>query len=229
MNRVLRKKVAALLGTHASKGFLNAVRSARDEWQVSRWHRAALKKCGPFLAYPEKKLNLGSGPNPKKGWINIDLYHEDSELRLDLRERWPFADGTVTQIYSEHVFEHFEILEEVPHILAESLRVLKSGGLFEVGVPDTEWPILAYPNNNDPYWPFSETVHPRQCRTKMDHINFHFRQGTQHKYAWDYETLAAVLATAGFVHTARRDFDPAMDSLSRKTGTLYVKAYKLFR
>ena len=70
---------------HTSKGFFEAVRNAKREWRISRKHRAALKKVGPFLHSPEKKLNLGCGPNPKPRWINIDLF------RLSRRSPTRFA------------------------------------------------------------------------------------------------------------------------------------------
>lgn len=175
---------------------------------------------------PEKKLNLGCGSNPRPGWINIDLFASCADLQLDLREKWPFADASISYVYSEHVFEHFDIDDEVPHFLSEARRVLHPGGLFDVGVPDTEWPLRAYGDPDNPYWPFSETVHPQWCETQLDHINYHFRQGTQHKYAWDYETLARTLRRFGFTDVTRREFDPTLDSKSRKIGTLYMRAMK---
>ena len=120
---------------------------------------------GPFLQLPEKKLNLGCGPNPKPAWINIDLYDSHADLHLDLREKWPFLDDTVTHIYSEHVFEHFEFHEEVGHFLSEAYRILRFGGLFDVGVPDTEWSLRAYGDSKDPFWAFSKTVYPEWCET----------------------------------------------------------------
>ena len=113
--------------THTSKGFVNAVRNAKKEWRIARLHHSEQKKVGPFLQRTEKKLNLGCGPNPKAGWINIDLFDSHADLRLDLREKWPFADASISHIYSEHVFEHFELQQEVPHFLSESLRVLQPG------------------------------------------------------------------------------------------------------
>jgi predicted SAM-dependent methyltransferase len=209
---------------HTTKGFFEVIRSANSEWRISKSHRSGLRKVGPFLQRPEKKLNLGCGPNSKPEWINIDLFDSRADLQLDLREKWPFPDACISHIYSEHVFEHFEHREEVVHFLSESRRVLRPGGRFEVGVPDTEWPLRAYGNPSDPYWLFCKTVHPEWCQTQMDHINYHFRQDTQHKYAWDHETLARKLRQFGFTDIVRREFDPALDSESRKIGTLYLTA-----
>lgn len=208
-----------------SKGLLEAVNNARTEWRIFRLHRSELRKVGPFLGRLDKKLNLGCGPNPKPGWINIDLFDSGADLRLDLREQWPFADMTISHVYSEHVFEHFELHKEVAHFLSEAHRVLRPGGLFDVGVPDTEWPLRAYRNPADSYWSHVKMIDPAWCETQLDHINYHFRQGTEHKYAWDYETLAKTLQRFRFIDITRRKFDPALDAESRKM-SLYVTAIK---
>jgi len=57
-------------------------------------------------------------------------------------------------------------------------------------------------------------------------VNFFFRQGSKHKYAYDFETLARVLTEGGFTEVKRREFSPKMDSEDRRDGTLYVDACK---
>jgi predicted SAM-dependent methyltransferase len=210
-----------LLSAHVSKGFMLAVGNASREWSISRQHFSALKKVGPFLRRPEKKLNLGCGSNPKPGWINIDLFDSQADLQLDLREKWPFADASISDIY-----EHFELHEEIPHFLSEARRVLRPGGLFDVGVPDTEWPLRAYGDPGNQYWSLTPMWHPEWCKTQLDHINYHFRQEMEHKYAWDYETLAMTLRRFGFTNIMRREFDPALDTERRKIGTLYIRAIR---
>jgi hypothetical protein len=104
------------------------------------------------------------------------------------------------------------------------VRVLQDGGEFEVGVPDTEWPIQAYGNPNHEYWSVASKYDPKDYVTQLDHLNYHFRQGRQHQYAWDEETLKLALQKAGFISISRREFDPNIDSESRRVGTLYMKA-----
>jgi predicted SAM-dependent methyltransferase len=196
------------------------------EARLSYRHWSAVRKTRRFMQGFPLRLNLGCGPNRKSGWLNIDLYDCGADLRLDLRERWPFPDSSVANVYSEHAFEHFEFSAEVPHFLAESLRVLQNRGVFDVGVPDTEWPLRGYGDPRNDYWPLALNWHPTSCETQLDHINYHFRQGEQHKYAWDEETLARSLRQAGFVGIARRAFDASLDSKSRRIGTLYMRAIK---
>jgi len=170
---------------------------------------------------------LGCGSNPKPDWINIDLFAPSSDAQLDLREDWPFTANAASRVYSEHVFEHFEYPVEVRHFLAETLRVLKPGGTIDIGVPDTEWPLTAYGDSSNEYWKVAKAVwHPSYCETHLDHINYHFRQGQEHKYAWDAVTLTNELQKAGFVSIERRVFDPSLDLESRRLGTLYMRARK---
>ena len=60
----------------------------------------------------------------------------------------------------------------------------------------------------------------------MEDINFPFRQGEEHNFAYDFETLRYILEKSGFVQVKRRDFDPSLDSRDRELGTLYVDAIK---
>jgi predicted SAM-dependent methyltransferase len=221
-------KTPRLLKTHTTSGLRWAIHGLREEWRLSRRHRQALKRVPRLVSQVGLiKLNLGCGPNLKPGWVNIDLFHSPADLTLDLREPWPFPDQSVTYIYSEHVLEHFEFHREVPHFLSEAKRVLCSGGTFDVGVPDSEWPIRSYGNAEDEYWRFVKNRwHPAWCDTQLDHINYHFRQDGEHKYAWDAETLARSLRQAGFAGVARREFDSRLDSESRRIGTLYMRGMK---
>jgi len=214
------------LRSHTTFAFRSSIHRVGKEWQMSRHHRAAVKQAPRFLENLPIQLNLGSGPNVKPGWLNIDLSHPKADLLLDLCEPWPFPDESVSFIYSEHALEHFEIHREVPHFLSESLRVLKAGGVFDVGVPDTAWPMRAYGNVNDGYWRLAKDWHPANCETQMDHINYHFRQGVEHKFAWDEETLMRTFERHGLQNILRREFDPLLDTESRRAGTLYMRGNK---
>jgi predicted SAM-dependent methyltransferase len=226
MSRTAKRYAKDLIRDATSGGFIAGINQLRREWRISKRHKAGVKKVAALLQRPEKKLNLGCGPNPKPGWINVDLFDSHADVELDLREKWPFPDNSVSYIYSEHVFEHFAIDQEVPHFLREARRILKPGGIFDVGVPDTEWPLQAYGDPSNPYWPHANRVHPDSCETELDHLNYHFRQMTEHKYAWDFETLAATLRKFEFENVTRREFDSTLDAEARRTGTLYVRAAK---
>jgi len=189
-------------------------------------HFRNLEKAKKYKFEKGLKINLGCGHTIKAGWVNVD-FNPECELSLDLREPLPFSDNSCALIYSEHFFEHLEHPVEISLLLSESLRVLQAGGTFSLGVPDTEWPLLAYGNPEKyDYFDYANKVFHPWLTTKLEHINEHFRQDGQHKYAWDFETMESVMQKAGFINIRRRPFDPDMDTEKRKIGTLYVDGQK---
>ena len=108
-----------------------------------------------------RKLNLGSGPNSAKGWINYDwgLLPLIGKLRLNtmlvklglldksydwkwpkitlvnIKNDLPDEDESVDYIYCSNVLEHFEKYESTA-VLKECQRVLKKDGIVRVIVPD---------------------------------------------------------------------------------------------
>ena len=216
-----------LIRKHLGNGIATALRQLRNELQILVLHRKSACKAKRLWRGSPLKLNCGCGPCLKPGWVNIDAGDKNAELQLDLREKLPFPNSSVSFIYSEHFFEHLEYPAETSLFLSESLRVLIPGGQFRVGVPDTEWPVTAYVKEDHSYFQFvRENWHPAHYDTKMHNLNYHFRQGSEHKYAYDYETLEQLLARAGFTQIQRSEFDPGLDTERRKIGTLYVTAAK---
>ena len=206
---------------------------AVQELELARHHfRAARSAEGVFRRASLKKLNVGCGPNIKAGWVNIDL-GATSDLQLDIRRPLPFPDGSCDFIYGEHVFEHLSYPGDAEQFLRECHRVLKSGGVLSLGVPDVEWPLREYAAGRMEFfdWAGQQPWTPRWALTRLDKINYIFRQqsedaGADHKYAYDFETLGRRLIDAGFVKVRRRDFDPFLDTEIRKIGTLYCDAEK---
>jgi len=208
-------------------GLRQAFVNLRSELRIWRRHIKGVGVARQLMADASDKLHLGCGPNHKAGWLNVDLSGA-ADLKLDLREPLPFPDNRFSIIYNEHFFEHVDYPGPATDLLKQCLRVLKPGGVTRIGVPDTEWPLQEYCGvRNDDYFRIArQSWHPAWCTTPMEQINYHFRQDGEHRFAYDFETLQKILLQAGFVNVSRVDFDPAIDSESRKTGTLYVTANK---
>lgn len=192
-------------------------------------HRRGLKKARYYAGKTGLALNIGCGPNRKEGWVNIDLLRE-ADLSLDMRERIPFGDGAAAIIYSEHFFEHLDYPNDAKHFLRECFRLLEPNGIFRVGVPDTLLPLLDYAGVGSGWWlqacKNGEFWLPEWCKTRLDYVNYVFRQDNQHRYAYDFETMENVLKETGFVEINQSGFDPDLDTKSRELGTLYVNARK---
>lgn len=69
-------------------------------------------------------------------------------------------------------------------------------------------------------------------RTKMELINEVFRQGTQHRYAYDADTLVMEMRDAGFGRVIHQSFGISeaghlpLDSPLRRSESLYVEEIK---
>ena len=105
------------------------------------------------------KVNLGCGPNPVTGWINVDyaigarlarlpvvgslvktarLFGCDWDRTIviaDLRKRFPWKDEIVDAAYSFHTLEHFS-KHDRRQFLKECRRVLRPEGILRIAVPD---------------------------------------------------------------------------------------------
>ncbi len=101
----------------------------------------------PQEAWLPKRINLGSGKDYKAGWLNIDvLERAQPDLVLDLGRavHFPVVDDTpyagpvvlhessVDMIYANNVLEH---VPDLPELMGNCLKLLKTGGHFLVEVP----------------------------------------------------------------------------------------------
>jgi len=119
-------------------------------------------------ATPPIKLHFGCGPRILKGFINFDRAFEPYEAylqyygdthypaairgtRADLIEGdftqapLPFADNSVDVVYHEDFLEHISQRDQIL-FLAETLRVLKPGGVHRVNTPNLASSMRDYSN-----------------------------------------------------------------------------------
>lgn len=211
-----------------TRGFKDALNQFIGELKILFYHLGGVRKAKALSGSKELKLHLGCGDVVKAGWINIDI-SPTADISLDLREPLPFSDNCCAFVYSEHFLEHLAYPLPATTFLSECFRVLEPGGILGIGVPDTEWPLMEYAGVKDKgYFALAkERWHPTWCQTRLEHLNFHFRDNGEHRCAYDFETLAKILASIGFVDVRRREFDPGLDSQDRQPGTLYVCATKV--
>jgi predicted SAM-dependent methyltransferase len=188
------------------------------------------------------RVNIGCGIYPTQGWINLDIISHPGVYFWDCRSGLPFSDGSIAAIYSEHFFEHLDLYSEAHPFLRECLRCLQPRGVLRIVVPDAG----AYLRGYSGPWERLAAMRPLYCtpngwrdrwlgeiyETKMQFMNAIFRQGSQHKYAYDEETLVFVLRQAGFADVLVQQFgvsiDPKMapDTNERRTESLYVEGVK---
>jgi len=99
------------------------------------------------------KLNVGGqqtiGRFPE-GWTCVDIL-DGADIQQDIAKvALPFEKGSVDAIYCSHVLEHIWKWD-LPFVLNEFNRVLKSGGKLRVVVPDMDIALHRFmENKNDP-------------------------------------------------------------------------------
>jgi len=81
-------------------------------------------------------VDLGAGTDAdSRAQYTTDRHDVGVDFVFDLRDEWPFADGSLSGLIARHVFEHFTHDELREHVFPEARRVLKPGGWLELRVP----------------------------------------------------------------------------------------------
>jgi SAM-dependent methyltransferase len=80
------------------------------------------------------KLDLGCGKNPRDGFEGVDVRDFGQPHVVDLRKRWPWDDGSVSEVNCSHFVEHLTADERI-HFVNELHRVLKPGAKAFVVTP----------------------------------------------------------------------------------------------
>lgn len=207
----------------------------------------------------QRKINLGCGRNLKEGWINIDnspsaiiakvpaLYRLLKRIGIvaandaygdwsrgilwrNVTRRLPFADGSVDKVYSSHMLEHLS-RSDGERVISECYRVLQSGGVLRLVVPDLVFHVERYLGR--------VTASEGVGREPHDDLLFNLygaylskkRKGAYHRYMYDWPTLRTVLKSVGFRDPVRQTYqvslDPELAALdNRPEDSLHIDALK---
>lgn len=159
-------------------------------------------------------VNVACGPHVSPGFLNVDLLPMSAEVvAWDCRRSIPAGDAAAAGVRAEQFVEHLEPREELPAFLGDVRRALKPGGVLRVIVPDAQRYLEAYCRGD--LSGFRE-LHvpipfPDDLPTRMDVVNHVFHQWHEHRWAYDFETLALRLRTAGFTRVAQMAFGESLD------------------
>jgi predicted SAM-dependent methyltransferase len=212
-----RKLLKRLVPPSARLPLLCAATDALHPLQVRRARRLARDRRPAHV-------QLGSGRTPKPGWINVDLLGKGADIAWDLRRGLPFDDDSIDGVFHEHLLEHFSVADGYA-LTREIFRVLRSGGILRVAVPDAERYVRGYVTDPETL----EHLRPGRPTRLLAVQEIFFRSG--HRAAYDFETLSIVLEAAGFGRVDRRDFGDSEfsqppDSEHRREESIFVEAVK---
>lgn len=155
------------------------------------------------------KLNIGSRTRPD-GWKTFDIDPgPEVDFVGDCRDLSRFADGSIAEIYASHVLEHLSYKDEIAPALMEWFRVLVSGGIAMISVPDLDTLCRLF-------------VHPQvdqQERARVMQMIFGAQANSYdfHKAGLWAELLGSLLHKAGFVQIERVPGFDLFDDYSKFT------------
>lgn len=135
----------------------------------------------------------------------------DPDVRYGDIRRLRFASGSVDAVYCSHALEHL-YLRDAQLVLAESKRVMRSGAVIRIALPDaTELArrLLEGERRGDPDagMRFNESLlaHPDEAPSGVRGL---VGRAGGHIHRWQPTPgmVLAMLTAAGFTETERRDF-----------------------
>jgi len=133
------------------------------------------------------KLNLGCGRILKPGYINIDKFDDNADVIMDALDL-KYNDNSVDEIYSSHLLEHLSNNEMI-EALKEWRRVLETGGLLELNLPDFESSVKTW----------LEASEHEKWGTLLNNIfGDQSHEGQFHKTGFTKERIVNILDTLGF-------------------------------
>lgn len=176
--------------------------------------------CG--LTAPDDWLNVDGSlqvvfaqrPSLKRALVRLGVYPRSQAaiswptnvLRLDLRKQLPFPEQRFGAVYSSHTFEHL-FQDEALALARECYRVLRSGGVCRIVVPDLAAAIQKYLKESSQCIEADSAadksidellVHPRAPKAGLLGLYHRILGYHQHKWMYDANSLKKLLIDAGF-------------------------------
>jgi SAM-dependent methyltransferase len=176
------------------------------------------------------KLNIGSGHIQSPGYVNLDPFTPEANVKADARAL-PYADGTVDEISCHHALEHLP-QRNFESALAEWVRVLKPGGLLDLGIPDIELCFDAFKAAPEPQkWNWSiYTIYGWQQDADSVQANPPLDPGQFHQSGVSRARLCELLGRLGMEILECFHYDaydtPSVWVLARKSESTVISAFE---
>ena len=204
-NRHLRLNLGCGLLTHPSWVNVDGSWNARlAKHRILRWALSSLS------ILPVEKA--------KVPWSNDIFLH-------DIRKPLPFPDCSADAVYASHVLEHL-YREQGQQLVRESFRVLASGGIVRIVVPDLNNIVREYLGDR----PFGELSSAENTLSPGDLLNERllmrwpppsrrnvvmrvyeaWQDFHSHKWMYDERSLSSLIRSAGFVDVVRRNYSESL-------------------
>ena len=192
-------------------------------------------------------IQYGCGLSAPEGWINYD---SSPRLRLerlpgvfsvarivgsrlfppsvrygDIVLGLPVPDGSADGVYASHVLEHLA-RNDVEIALANTFRILKTGAVFRLVVPDLEWRARRYVARlgeieaADSFIASLNTCRHDRVRGPLALVRAAFGN-SGHRWMYDLAGMYRLLTDAGFIGIRRCSFHDSGDPMFDKVEETY--------
>jgi SAM-dependent methyltransferase len=176
-----------------------------------------------------RRLNWACGPTPAPGWINADrLRAPGIALSGDIRDGLPLDDDAVDYAVAIHGLQDLSYPEVVP-ALQELRRVLRSGGVLRLGLPDLDRALAAYARGDAGYFYIADAEVTTLSGKLIVQLTWYGSVRTP--FTWEF--ARELLLRAGFRRVTRCDYrltaSPHADIVeldNRERESLFVEAVK---
>jgi len=145
-------------------------------------------------------LHLGCGPIKLPGFVNIDhSAHWSPDIIMDyLKLSDRFGEGVADAVFSCHSIEHLVFPNEAVRALAQVFRVLKSGGVVRIVVPDLMLVARKYVSGDSLQSIYGGThFYGRDCPATRF---LYFCREWSHTVVFDEPLLTEMMREAGFIN-----------------------------
>jgi predicted SAM-dependent methyltransferase len=207
-------------------------------------------------------IQYGCGWDAPSGWVNFDASPTLRIERLpilgkrlsavmkrnaapfpddvrygDIVKGLPLGDETCSGVYCSHVLEHLS-LDDFRKALTNTRKLLKSGGIFRLVLPDLAFYVGQYLKNDAPdsalefmrATDLGESSRARGVKGLVQEL----MGNSKHRWMWDYPSLEKEFGRAGFKQIRRAVFGDSADAefnqverLERWTNCLGVECKRI--
>lgn len=178
--------------------------------------------CG--MSAPDTWQNFDASPTlrfervPLIGWLYTKNHTRfPAAVRYgDIVRGLPVRPGSCRGVYCSHVLEHLS-LADLRLALQHTFGMLEPGGVFRLVVPDLEHLARQYVDNStdtasSDFMRASGLGQERRVRGLRGMV-IGWLGNAEHRWMWDYKSLARELASMGFVDMRRAAFGDCADPM----------------
>jgi predicted SAM-dependent methyltransferase len=173
------------------------------------------------------------------GMIRVDQLQYINFLRSteiefgDATKRLPLMDDSVEVLYCSHMLEHLD-RSAATKCLREFWRVMGSGSIIRLAVPDLRKQVRKYTESGDADSFISETLLTHSMsNTMLERLRFLIVGPRHHQWMYDGDSLCRLLSAIGFVDVSvmppgeTKIHDPGILNLrERVSESVYVEGRK---